>query len=258
MIHLKRSVFSLIVAASVIGLCAQKSTTTEKSIIDDKQMLAMVNRRRDLAVSQNVAHVTVFALNGNDASSSSGAFWSGHAFITVENLTSSIITVGKMSVPSYGGVSVGTWGNKEGHKGAWYNLECYFNHSQGAYGGRVSLSETINSNGLGDLSTYINDHDDWALLNNCSTFACGAWNATSSLTLSAGWINTPKELKNSIKKHDYGTDHSIPNDSRIGYYNGDTFVGVSMGTKLLARAASGSWNDMQNPESFPGLLPITF
>ena len=87
-----------------------------------------------------------------------------------------------------------------GHNGLWYNLESYF-ANQGAYDGRVSLSEEITQSELDTLNGIINSNDKWSLFNNCSSFAAKTWNSVSGTSLSAGWINTPSNLKKSIKKH---------------------------------------------------------
>lgn len=210
------------------------------------------------------ATLTIYAFDGNDSSSSSSSFnFSGHAFIVVENNSSSSITVGKMSIPANGTVSLGTWGNKEGHTGLWYNLEGYFYNELDAYNGRVSLTMNLTSSELSTLNSQINSTDSWTLFRNCSTFAKNAWNSVSSTSLSAGFIHTPSNLKASIKKHSYQSNRSFGYNTNVGYYNGNTFVSVNMNTlnTIIANNNTLSFEDdftihnqFNNPESFPDNL----
>lgn len=93
-----------------------------------------------------IAVLTVFADPTSNGSGSSGGDGSSafgtHAFITVKNVSSSNITVGKFSNIAPGtSMSLGTWGNKSEHKGLWYELEAYFiNASSSTYSARVSIS----------------------------------------------------------------------------------------------------------------------
>lgn len=147
-----------------------------------------------------------------------------------------------MDVNAYETVSLGTWGNKNQHKGLWYNLESYF-ANKGEYNGRVSLSKYTTSKELESLNSYINSHDSWSTLSNCSTFASGAWNTISSTKLSAGWINTPSNLKGNIKKHSYSINRNIEYNNNVGYFDNDTFNYINMNSRTTLDS------EMYNPNS---------
>lgn len=178
--------------------------------------------------SAGIATLTIFA---DPTSSTIGSSWTSydlgtHAFITVRNISTSNITVGKLSGIAPGKtVSIGSWGNKAEHKGLWYNLEAYFVYKNKAYAGRVSYAMALDSTKLATLNTYIKNKDSWSNTNNCSTFASGVWNsvASSAEKISAGLPNTPKNLANNIKSKwptQYGTDWAVPYNYVVYYAQG--------------------------------------
>lgn len=209
------------------------------------------------AASNDVARLVIFSYDGNSAGATgSSTNFSGHSFLMVENISSSSITVGQMTVTSGNVLTVGTWGNKDGHKGIWYNLESYFANN-GAYSGRVSIEENLTSSELSTLNEFINDNDKWTLFNNCSKFAREAWNSVSDTQLSSGWPSTPAKLKNSIKKNSYDVNVSIGYNSNVGYYDDGTFVSFNMTTLAYGRSGETTYtldsdkaNQMYNPCSF--------
>lgn len=94
-------------------------------------MVALGPGAATAAPSAKVATLTVYA----DASALAENGWtaetlqSGHAFISVKNISTSPITVGGLTkVQPQQVVTVGTWGNREEHVGVWYNLESYYIH----------------------------------------------------------------------------------------------------------------------------------
>ncbi len=175
-----------------------------------------------------VATVVIFSSAGSDSTTSSGSIGTltdfGHAFVLIENISNSTITVGKMSVGAGMSVTIGTWRNKDPHDGVWYNLESYVVTSNNAYNGRVSIEEDVTATELSAINSYINSNDEWSLFSNCSTFASGLWNTISSREVSCGFINTPANLKSSIMEYEYDLNRNIDYNSNIGYYNGYSFV----------------------------------
>lgn len=182
-----------------VSLCS--STTSPKSISG--------NPFKDTLVK-----VTVFAAP-DSSSSSSSSIQIGHAFLSIFNEYSDPIVIGKMHVNSLEGITLGTWGNKDGHVGLWYNME-----RRTGIGDRVSLSTYLKADKFNKLTAYINSHDEWTLFNNCSTFASGAWNTISDEIINAGAINTPAGLKASILSYkNHKVNDSIYSTDNIGYYD---------------------------------------
>lgn len=224
----------VICGVEVCALSFNGATTVREtnSIIFNKSISPV--RRANFKETRNSSYaaiVSIFAYDGNSANSSSSFLnFNGHAFLTIENVNSNSIKAGKMTAYGHKTVSLGTWGNKSQHNGLWYNLESYFANN-GEYDGRVSLSRYTTSSELNTINTYINLHDSWSVFSNCSSFATDAWNTISSTKLSAGWINTPSNLKSSIKQNSYSSNRSIGYNSNVGYYTGDTFHYVDMNSK---------------------------
>lgn len=178
------------------------------------------------ATEPNVGTLTIFA--ANDGGSSSFNI-SGHAFISFKNTSSSSVAVGGLNVHADHEITFGTWGNKEGHKGIWYNLESYLVNNKNAYGNRVSLSQTVTQSDINTINDLIDKNDTWSATNNCSSFAVKIWNGVSSTKLSAGSPNTPSSLMSSIKsKSSYQTGQSISSATPIGYLQNNAFFTVTM------------------------------
>ncbi len=176
-----------------------------------------------------IATLTIFADPTSSTIGSSGLSYDlgTHAFITVKNISTSNITIGKLgSIAPGKTVSIGTWGNKTEHKGLWYNLEAYYVYKNNAYSKRVSYSIALDETTLATLNTYIKNNDYWSNTSNCSSFAASAWNsvASSGDKISAGVPKTPKNLANNIKSkwpEQYRTGLSVPYNYVVYYAQGN-------------------------------------
>lgn len=167
-----------------------------------------------------VGELTIFSSNLS-SSSGTGSFLAGHSFLSFKNTTSSSITLGALSVSPGCEITFGTR-NDDAHVGIWYNVEAYYaNNDYGSgYSDRVSLTMNLNQNNVNSINNLIGSNDTWTYFNNCSTFAALIWNEVSSITVSAGFPNTPSGLKTSIQsKANYQTGRSIQNATPIGYLN---------------------------------------
>jgi hypothetical protein len=185
------------------------------------------------AVAPAVAVITVFSDSsyssaGDSSAGALGALMGQHAFITIQNVSSSNIDVGKLSGLAPGkSLSLGTWRNvvTTEHNGLWYDLEAYLIARRGYYSNRVSASYIMTSAQLNTLNSYIINNDYWSFGTNCSSFASGAWNSAvdASYRLSAGAPNTPKGLANSIRSvfsNTYRTGYVVPNYYPVYYAKG--------------------------------------
>lgn len=171
-----------------------------------------------------VAVVTIFA----SASGGSSGYVSGHAFITVKNISGGTITIGKFSgIANNATMSLGTWSSSvtSEHNGLWYDLEAYKIYKTGDWSNRKSASYIMTATELATLNNYIVNHDSWTYLTNCSSFASAAWNATvaPSYDVSAGIPNTPSNLQNSIMSvfpSTYQTGAAVPWNYIVYYAQG--------------------------------------
>ena len=174
-----------------------------------------------------VAELTIFSDGTAIGVVGSVGVLAGHSFITVKNVSGSQISVGGLdNVAPQQTISVGTWGNKNEHVGLWYNLESYFVHLDSLAYATASLTRSITAADLSVLNGYILRHDSYnAVLNNCSSFASGAWNSVTpwSSELYAGWPNTPTGLFYNITQVGavkYGEASNIPwNSIGVWYAN---------------------------------------
>lgn len=203
-------------------------TNIEQAISDTSNKTHKQDNRESSGAYAGIATLTIFADPTTSTIGSSGLSYDlgTHAFITVKNISTSNITVGKLSGIAPGKtVSIGTWGNKSEHTGLWYNLEPYFVYYKSAYAKRVSYSMALTSTSLGTLNTFIKNNDYWSKTTNCSSFSASAWNsvAASADTISAGVPNTPKNLANNIKSKwpsQYKTGFEVPYNYVVYYAQG--------------------------------------
>lgn len=194
----------------------------ENSFVDEKEIV-LEEKQSEQSRAAKVATVRVFADPTKSTVGSSGLEINlgTHAWITVSNISDNNITVGKFSVAPGKTMALGTWGNQSEHIGLWYNLESYKIKNNSAYGNRVSLRVDITSSSLSTLNSHMIGRDKWTRTNNCSSFAVTSWNKICSTTLSAGVINTPLNLANSIKGvSGYATGASVPHHYKVYYANG--------------------------------------
>lgn len=205
---------------------------SDKVLVVNNPILGSASNRMAASVASAVAMVTIFADPINGGAGGSGGDGSSnygtHAFITVKNMSQSNINIGKFSGVLPGKtMSIGGWGNKSEHIGLWYNLESYSIYYNSSFPGRVSASYLVTAAQLNTLNSYIINNDRWSLLPinyNCSSFAAGAWNSfvDSSYRLSAGVLNTPRNLSNSIKAKFPGAPigGAVPYDYLVYFANG--------------------------------------
>lgn len=129
----------------------------------------------------------------------------GHSFIIVKNDSNATITVGHMPVGAGDSVTVGTYGNRNAHKGIWYNIEGYARMTGTYYG----LSCGLTMSDVYTITNVINANDTWSVAKNCSYFAKTVWNAVYASQSVSGV--DPLTLANSIQSKSFCvTNPSIP------------------------------------------------
>ena len=205
------------------------NNTLVKSFAEDNISLVKmdyINREEgtEYLSGGNVACVSIYSYNG--ISSSSNLF-TGHAFLTIKNLTKSSLIVGKMTLDANESISLGTW-PKKAHFGVWYNLESYLSKNN-EFTTSVSLNEEITYGSLIKLNEYISSHDVWQPMINCSSFAIRAWNSACSETLKENdGIETPTHLKEIImNNNDCVVNRYISYNDNIGFYEDNNFIKIS-------------------------------
>lgn len=142
-----------------------------------------------------------------------------HSWLVVKNLTLSNISVGGLQLASNKKHSVGTWKTPL-HNGIFYNLEKYYENEMSSQS--VSISAYIDATSLSIINHAFTDsgYDTWLPTYNCTDFAIEIWNyaVDSNYQISAGIINTPRGLKNSIL--DLGGANTLELSSVASVYYG--------------------------------------
>ena len=142
----------------------------------------------------------------------------GHAFLIFYNDSDFSIRVGHMTVEEGDFVTIGSYGNRDAHRGIWYNIEAYRQPSSVYAYGRPITSAQLES-----INNTINSRDSYSLIdNNCCHFAVDVWNTGLSNThndLAYGGI--PELVVDSIQsKAGHITNYDLPSKSirQIAYH----------------------------------------
>ena len=125
---------------------------------------------------------------------------SGHAFISVRNVSDHDLEVGGLLIAPDTEMTFGTRGNRNEHAGIWYNLEGYYkcylagSYYQNLYGIQTSLDQAQ----LDVLNQNLAVSDHWSAYFNCAAFTEGIWNAVCADTVSAGRPYSPASLRDDL------------------------------------------------------------
>ncbi|MBR3888748.1 MAG: hypothetical protein IKJ32_06580 [Clostridia bacterium] len=159
----------------------------------------------------------------NSAETGLAAAAGHHAWIQVQNLTNSEITVGGLPVGALKCVTIGTWHGSV-HDGIFYNYEVYKQSEYSSFSTTESVYavQLLNQSELNVLNTQIvlPANDDWWATNNCSSFAEKMWNSVADYPVNAGIIDTPKALAESILEEAGGSTQLMLPNAEIAYYGG--------------------------------------
>lgn len=162
-----------------------------------------INFTQSFAAEAPVCRVTIVAddntnyLESDVGSSGLKADVGMHSWLMFENISSSNITVGGLTIAPNKTITVGTWGNQP-HLGVYYNLEAYYIMQYNKYSKRWSVSRDVTNTQLALMSRTIKDNDSWSLYDNCSSFATTVF-SWSGQNISCGIIPTPKTTAISIR-----------------------------------------------------------
>lgn len=173
--------------------------------------------------SSDVALLSLFTFDGN-SESHFGLFNLGHAFLSLENISENNLSIGKNTLAPRKTISIGTWSIKA-HFGVWYNVESNYIKDFDKYNGRVSITCGVSLEDIQKINNFINSHDYWSPLNNCSNFALNLWNtiATKEETLEKPLIYSPAKLARALKAFEsFEVNRPIETEDKFHYFDGDT------------------------------------
>lgn len=147
------------------------------------------------APEEGAAAVVRLYVRSDDTSADRLSF-SGHAFLTVTNVSDDMLEVGGLNIAPGTAITIGTRGNREEHTGIWYNLEGYYTYYiPDFYQNLCSIQVSLDAAQLEIFNRNLTRADKWSALTNCADFAAAMWNAVCADTLSAGCIPQPTVLR---------------------------------------------------------------
>ena len=201
------SFFILIMIACFVFASCSVNTTKHKTSV----------------TSSDVALLTLFTFDGKKESKF-GLFNLGHSFLSVENISSETITIGKVEVAPNETISIGTWSIKA-HFGVWYNVESNYIKDYNKYDGRISITAGISSEDTEKMNNFILAHDYWSPINNCSNFALNLWNtvAEEDEELVRPFIYSPSKIAKALKNFEgYETNREIKTSDKFFFMDENT------------------------------------
>lgn len=125
---------------------------------------------------------------------------SGHAFVTVTNVSQQDINVGGLLIAPNTTVTIGTRGNRSEHAGLWYNLEGYYKYylPDSYYVYTYGIQTSLDQSQLDTVNRNLAKADHWSAVFNCAAFTEAMWNSVCSDTLSSGGLYTPTALRDDL------------------------------------------------------------
>ena len=191
--------------------------------------------RGEVPIEDDVAILTINAYQGGDSwAGSSGSFNFGHAFLTVENITTSALLLGHRYLYYGDAITVGTWSIlATGYEsGLYYGYERTNASGNWKYTPCRRLSTVITESEFSALSAQLllSSNNAWGPFNTCTNFAIRLWNLvipTYSLTLTE--TNLPNNLYNELGgKAGYLSTSYLPWNINIGYVSSSYNVFVPL------------------------------
>ena len=135
----------------------------------------------------SVATLRIYTMSDDKGDASINA--SGHAFVSVTNVSDRDINVGGLLIAPGKAVTIGTRGNRSEHSGIWYDLESYYMYYIPDYYYHLYAMQTsLDAGQLEVLNRGLRRADHWSACYNCSAFSeafCAFSTLRSSLICAA-------------------------------------------------------------------------
>lgn len=130
---------------------------------------------------------------------------SGHAFISVTNVSDTELNVGELVIAPGTSMTFGTRGNRNEHSGIWYNLESYYMYYiPDYYYDLYSMQVSLTQEQLDIVNENLSRSDHWSAIYNCSAFSEAMWNSVCSdpvHAFSVGSTYSPANLQADMLAH---------------------------------------------------------
>lgn len=181
--------------------------------------------RETVIKSDDIALLTIFTFDGKKESTL-GLMNLGHSFLSIENISSDVIEVGKKEIQAGETVAIGTW-SIQAHFGVWYNVESNYIADYNKYDGRLSITTGISLDDIDKISAFIDTHDYWNPLHNCSYFALNLWNEVvePSEQLNKLFIYSPSGIASQLRNFvSVEENRELITEQKFHYYDHSTPV----------------------------------
>lgn len=178
------------------------------------------SKKKTLMSEEDVATLSLVTFDGKNESSW-GLINLGHSFLYITNISSETITIGSGEILSGESMTIGTWSIAK-HFGVWYNLESNYIKDYNKYNGRYSITKGVSADELSRISSFVNSHDYWSPINNCSWFALNLWNevAEGDEILKTPIIYNPTHVASEIKKFEnFSTNQQFVTKEKFFFHN---------------------------------------
>lgn len=149
----------------------------------------------------------------------------GHTWLSLDNQTDHSIYIKDYEIKQNELLTFSVWAIS-GESGVYYNLEANFINELNRYDNRKSLSANIDESKLDIINSYIDNHNEWSLVNNCSRWSIGLWNelVDDNYKLKTQPISyTPKKIQNSFSEFkDIETNKDFTRAKKVFFYKDNT------------------------------------
>lgn len=182
-------------------------------------------KKKTVIKYSDIALLSIFTFDGKKESTL-GLMNLGHSFLSLENISDNPIKISNVTVKSGETIAIGTW-SIQAHFGVWYNVESNYISEYNKYDGRLSVTTGIDLDDVDKITSYINTHDYWTPLTNCSCFALNLWNevAEETETLEKPLIYSPTQIAQQLVNFEnYETNREIVTVKEFNYFDGTTPV----------------------------------
>lgn len=125
---------------------------------------------------------------------------SGHAFLTVTNVSAQELNVGGLLIAPGTSLTIGTRSNRQEHVGIWYNLEGFYKYylPDSYYLDLYGIQTSLDQSQLDTVNQNLAASDHWSAVFNCAAFVEAMWNSVCADTLCAGVPSNPADLRNDM------------------------------------------------------------
>lgn len=171
------------------------------------------------------ATLTLFSYDGKSESKHFIKAY-GHTFLSLTNDSDETLSIHGYSVEPQDTVYLSWWAVDK-HMGIWFNIEPNYIEMYNRYETRYSVSTHLDKNEIDKLKAFLDDHDYYSPINNCSKMCLSCWNEVAETTekIKTVLIVTPNYIVKKIKQFLHAKyQEMIVSHKEIGYLENGQLV----------------------------------